>query len=295
MEIIFDCVYIIESLPTEGRRTGSELYSDLLKREEYKNDGFKAILETPTTKIEFTSLLDRILQECIESGRSPVIHFEIHGSTDHKGLVLASGEFVGWDVLSDKLRAINCQLKNGLLITMGVCHGCYFMSHEIATKPAVFQAIIASFAEVTENDIYMQFYDFYQELFSSFDLNLAYDKLIQANPETIDKANYAFLSSEYIFARSMVEYDEKKCTRKAFEQRALETFKLSKIKFANIHEKQKAINVFIEQGLRTRNKYFQDAYDTFFMLDKYPDLQASVPFPRSILGMKEWYKKTYLD
>ena len=288
MKIHFNRIYIIESLRCNDRKTGTELYDDLLRWKQITHPDFEAVLKTPTTRDEFISLFDSILEDCVNKGIAPIIHFEIHGSSDHSGLVLTSGEFISWEMLCQKLRPINHQLKNELFLTMGVCHGCYFMEKEVVDKPAVFQGIIASFDKLYDFSIYIQFYAFYEELFTSFDINLAYERLIDANPDA--SINYAWYSAELIFAMVQTDYDDKQCTPEAFKQRVLDEINEGKLPYINRQDKRRKIRDFIKIGLQTREKYFKEAYRTFFMLDDYPELEANISFPCSISQMKNWYK-----
>lgn len=289
MKIHFNRIIIIESLGNIERRTGTELYNDLLKWKSVTHPVFEAILETPITKDEFMSLFDKILDVCINDGIAPIIHFEVHGTSDHSGLVLTSGEFVSWDILCQKLRPINRQLKNELFITMGVCHGCYFMEKEVVDKPAVFQGIVASFDILYNYSIYVQFLAFYEELFTSFDINMAYKKLIYANPDT--SINYAFYSAELIFAMVQTNYDEKRCTKEGFKQRALYEIETGKLAVVNRQDKRNKIRQFVKTGFQTKEKYFKDAYKSFFMLDDYPELEKDISYPCNISKMKSWYRK----
>lgn len=292
MHIKFNRIYIIESLQPNDRKTGTELNSDLLRWKGLTHPDFESVLETPIDRDDFLSVCDKILDKCVNENISPILHFEIHGSSDRSGLVLSSGEFVTWEELSLKLRPINHQLKNNLFITMGVCHGCYFMSKDVVDKPSLFQGIIASFDELYEGDIYIQFYSFYEELFTSFDLNNAYFKLIEANPNANSpdkKFNYACYSSEYIFAMVQTDYDDKQCSSAALKHRALDEIAAGNLTFINRQDKRKKIRTFIKMGLQTKEKYFAKAYRRYFMLDNFPELASDISFPCSISAMKHWF------
>lgn len=293
MKINFNRIYIIESLQPGERQTGTELHNDLLRWESLQHPDFESILINPVTHDDFLNLLDEIYGKCTNDGIAPILHFEIHGAADQSGLVLTSHELVRWEELSDKLRPINHFLKNGLFITMGVCHGCYFMSTDVISKPSIFQGIVASFDKLYNGDIYIQFYAFYEELFSSFDLNSAYSKLIDANPDISDpnkKINYALYSSEYIFAMVYTDYDEKQCTEKAFEQRALSEIAAGNLKFVSRQDKRKKIRDFVKAGVKTRDKYFKETFNTYFMLDDYPELIKDISYPCNLTSMKRWFK-----
>lgn len=293
MKINFNRIYIIESLQSGERCTGTELYKDLLKWKSFQHPDFECILKNPVTHDDFLNLLDEIYNKCMNEGIAPILHFEIHGASDQSGLVLTSNELVTWEELSDKLRPINYFLKNGLFITMGVCHGCYFMSTDVISKPSLFQGIVASFDTLYNGDIYIQFYAFYEELFTSFDLNKAFSKLIDANPVITDpknKVNYACYSSEFIFAMVYTDYDEKQCTEEALEQRALSEIEAGKLPYVSRQDKRRKIREFVKEGLKTKNKYFEQTYRTYFMLDEYPELKDDISYPCNLTSMKRWYK-----
>lgn len=297
MQIKFNRVYIIESLKPDDRTTGTELHNDLLQWKSYSHPDFESVLKKPVNRDDFFSVCDEILDKCINESISPIIHFEIHGASDQSGLVLSSGELVTWGELSHKIRAINHQLKNGLFITMGVCHGCYFISKDVVDQPSLFQGIVASFDSLYEGDIYIQFYSFYEELFTSFDLNKAYKKLIEANPKAKNPGNgvnYACYSSEYIFAMVQTDYHEKQCTEAAFKKRALDEIASGKLTFVNRQDKRAKIRKFVKLGLRTKNKYFAEAYRRYFMLDDFPELKKDISFSCSISAMKHWFSNLML-
>lgn len=177
---------------------------------------------------------------------------------------------------------------------MGVCHGCYFMSKDVVDKPSLFQGIVASFDILYNRDIYVQFYSFYEELFTSFDLNIAYEKLIEANPAAKDpnnRFNYACYSAEYIFAMVQTDYDETQCTEKAFKQRAIDELAASKITFLSRQDKRAKIREFVKRGLQTKDKYFAEAYTRYFMLNDYPELAKDISYPCNIQAMKRWFAK----
>lgn len=293
MNVKFNRIYIIESLQARDRKTGTELHNDLLKWKNVDYPCFESVLKNPVTCNDFFSICDDILDKCINENISPIIHLEIHGASDQSGLVLSSGELVTWEELSIKIRDINYQLKNGLFITMGVCHGCYFMSYDIVSKPSLFQGIVASFDELFDGGIYIQFYSFYEELFSSFDINKAYRKLIEANPDakTPDKKfNYMCYSSEYIFAMVQTDYDEKQCTKEAFEQRAKDEIAAGNITFVSRQDKRAKIRQFVDKGIKTKAKYFEKAYRNYFMLNDYPELETEISYPCNLSVMKQWFK-----
>lgn len=296
MQIKFNRIYIIESLQPDDHLTGTDLHNDLLRWKSYNHPDFESVLRTPVNRSEFFAVFDEILEKCINEGMSPIIHFEIHGAVDYSGLVLTSGELVTWEELSDKIRPINYQLKNGLFLTMGVCHGCYFMSKDVVDQPSLFQGIVASFDVLYEDDISVQFYSFYEELFTSFDLNKAYIKLIEANTKATnpeEKLNYECYSAEYIFAMVQKDYDDKQCSAAAFEQRARDEIAAGNIKAKNRHEKREFVRQFVKLGLQRKERDFANAYKRFFMLNDFPELEKDISYPCNLKEMKRWFSNLH--
>lgn len=297
MQIKFNRVYIIESLQSDDILTGTKLHNELLKWKSISHPGFESVLKNPVNRDDFFSVFDEILSKCINENVSPIIHFEIHGASDQSGLVLSSRELVTWEELSHKIRPINHQLKNGLFITMGVCHGCYFLSKDVVDQPSLFQGIVASFDHLYERDIYIQFSSFYEELFTSFDISKAYEKLIEANPNAKCPdlgINYKYYSSEYIFAMVQIDYDEKQCTEAAFRKRAIDEIASGNLTVVSRQDRRDKIRKFVKLGLQSKNKFFASAYRKYFMLDDFPELEKEISFSCSISAMKSWFSNITL-
>ena len=75
------------------------------------------------------------------------------------------------------------------------------------------------------------------------------------------------------------DYDEKQCTEKAFEQRALSEIAAGNLKFVSRQDKRKKIRDFVKAGVKTRDKYFKETFNTYFMLDDYPELIKDISYP----------------
>ena len=86
------------------------------------------------------------------------------------------------------------------------------------------------------------------------------------------------------------DYDDKICTKEAFEQRALNEIKAGNLTFVSRQDKRSEIREFVKIGLLTKERYFEKAYRTFFMLDDYPELEKEISFPCNLSKMKSWYK-----
>lgn len=285
-QIHFNRIYIIESLQTGDTLTGTDLHNDLLRHQTVNHPDFESILRSPINKHDWNQLFNEIERDCSDHGNAPIIHFEVHGSADGRGLVLNSKELVTWEELYQNLLPINRILKNELFITMAVCHGSFFLLSSYINRATAFRGIVGSFYEITESDLIIRYEAFYQELFSSFDLNTAYSRLKDANPRIPN--TYGCFSCEYVFARSYIEYEAKECTESALTERAKKIIASNGMNF-NRSERREFIREFIKKERKNHISFFNRDYCAFFMLDTYPELAQNMEFPNDIGEMKQWY------
>lgn len=285
-QIHFNRIYIIESLQYGDTSTGTNLHNDLLRYQSLKHPDFESILKNPKDKKEWNELFAEIKKGCEENGNAPIIHFEVHGSSDKKGLVLTSKELITWEELYQNLVPINQILRNELFITMAVCHGSFFLKSSYINRQTAFQGIVGSFDEIFESDLVIRYEAFYSELFNSFDLNKAYEQLAASNPDMPN--TYRCFSSEYVFARCYLEYIKNECSEAALKNRAEKTIIEQKMQL-NRHDRRKFVHDFIKVEQKNRDRYFKQDYKTYFMLDLYPNLKSNIDFEDNIADMRRWF------
>jgi hypothetical protein len=109
----FNKVYVIESLDEKTEKlTGKELYEDLLRWKEFQIKDFKSEYIPVADRKDFFKILETIKDECTTKGQYPILHFEIHGSSDKSGLVLKSKELITWQELYQDLIDLNSSIGN---------------------------------------------------------------------------------------------------------------------------------------------------------------------------------------
>ena len=266
----FNKIYVLESLDeNEEQLTGKELYDDLLRWKEYEFAGkFKAELIQIHDKIDFFKQLNKIKIECIDLKYYPILHLEIHGSNDTSGLILKSGELVKWAELYDILSDINLEIGNNLFLTLAVCHGAYLMQLISLNKPAPFYGFIGSFDEIGIEDLLIRYNEFYKEFLSSFKLDLAFEKLIAANPSI--PSTYRYISSEETFKHVYDKYLKENTSLEGIEKRKTQVIKDENLKFTNRAERRGFEKMFAKKILETREKYYKEHSAIFFMLKRFP-------------------------
>lgn len=193
---------------------------------------------------------------------------------------MTSGEPVTWKELYDNLVKINVEIRNELFITMAVCHGAYLLSAAQICHPSAFRGFIGSFEEIQEYDLTIRYEDFYAELFSSLDLNMAYDSLVKANPSLPN--SYKCYGAEYVFARVCLDYAKTKCSEEALNERAKHI-----IEKGNLKQDKNTIKELIR---KRQEECFNKSYEIFFMIDNYPELSNTVEFPNNFDKMKAWFQ-----
>lgn len=274
-------LYIVESLSDDDTKTGLELSEDLNSwvPSVYPD---KEVVHVPVAnKEDFYKFFDSLYQEIEENNVIPIIHFEIHGESMGRGLILSSGELVTIGEFGDLLRRCNIATGCRLFITLAVCHGLMSLFSIYATSPMPFCGVLGSLDILYESDIQIRFKEFYEELFSSFDLNEATRKLKAANGSL--QAEYESHMAGELFIKSYYGYLEKKCSPEAVEKRAKSCFK-SKSR----EEQHRFITQFKVRERRTRDPEYRTIRDRFFMTDRFPENIERFHLPKDTKELQEY-------
>ncbi|MBD5217647.1 MAG: hypothetical protein HDS73_04045 [Bacteroidales bacterium] len=282
----FNNIQIIQSLDDEDRKTGTELYNDLLRWQPYKHD---ALSVSPVSEVntlaEFRATLADIATEREAIGVGMILHLEMHGADDKSGVVLNSRERMTWQELGDALREINIATHNNLMVTMATCYGGYLIQNISIDRQAPMYFMLGSMREEYEDDLLEAYTVCYQTLFDTFQIGEAYSTMRRQCGASTDY--FWPINEEDIFYIVYGGYLMVNCTPSAVEQRAKES--ISRIGM-NRAEWRKAIKDFINLEKQTRNKYFKKYKDLFFMLDE-PANKNRFDIPDDILEFNSAFKK----
>lgn len=267
----FNKIYVIESLDSKvDRLTGEELYEDLLK---WKEEEFKGDLKTELIQIrnkdEFFNRLEYIYQECAQLKYYPILHLEIHGAKEKTGLILGSGELIGWEELYMLLTKINSHIGNNLFLTLAVCHGAYLMEVIKINKPAPFLGFIGSFQEIYESDLYIRYNEFYQEFLSTFNLKIAFERLTKVNPKI--PSSYRIISSEDVFKEVYNKYYTEKTSEEGIKKTIDKAVLDKRLDFTNRALKRKFEIKFKKLLHKTKNQSYKEHSSIFFMFENFPE------------------------
>lgn len=262
----FDTIVIIQSIPPGENQTGARLHEDLdILNVAYDRNLHLKFFDVHT-KIEFLELLTAIKNEARTYGNKPVLHIETHGSSDKKGLVLSSDEYVSWLELKPFLIEINVATRNNLLVFMAACNGAHLTEVVDLTDRSPCWGLAGPTKSVLPSNLLRSFYEFYKELLSSGSGGKAVLALnsISGNGEI----EYSFTNSEMFFEKVYLNYLKKYCTKSALEDRAKSMYK--KLKKDGMATKQ-SVGQLKRMLKRTQEDYFNKYKNQFFMIDLYPE------------------------
>jgi hypothetical protein len=258
----FNKIYIIESLEEHEYKTGTILYNDLIRwRCEQLESGSELLLIT--TKSEFNNAFIQIRKETQQQDVLPLIHFEVHGSTE--GLILASNELVPWYELAEFLRSINITTRNKLFVSLATCFGAYIYSEIKTHNKAPFFGFIGPWGEITDKDAAVSYYEFYDELLTSLDFTKAVEKINTSNKLPY---RYHFYNSEEIFEKVYKKYEAENYSPENFEKRIIHLMaeSLSNIAIRQNITLPELRLFFTTKLIEDKDKYEKQYKDNFLMI-----------------------------
>lgn len=279
--IRFNRIYVIESLPDGEEKTGTELHNDLLRLQGLKYDGFESSLLEPKDKAEWNTVMNVVLDDTKNKGVSPILHFEIHGSADKTGLVLASRELVTWQELRAILEAINIASQMNLFVTLAVCHGAYLLTQYHLNQRAFCYGILGSFDVLRVSDLKIRFHEFYQELFESFDIPKAYQRLLIANPGV--QTDYECVSALELFFKVYRNYIlEEVENSERVKQRALDAAAAGGIVLTTRQQRRAFQRSFADRLHKTKEQYYMEHSTRYLLLDLFPEKRDEFLLPKTL-------------
>lgn len=263
-------VYVIESLKDGERKTGTELYNDIIRRRmEQKNlAGNCELIDNIEEKVQFFAAMEKIIDDEKNLLANPIIHFEMHGGK--QGLELANGDFITWQELQFFLVQINGICGNNLFITMASCFGGYVYTAINPSFISPFWGFIGPFEEVGENEIMANYGAFYNEFLQSSDFQAAEQALHASNPATFSR--FRLHNTELVFEKAYRNYEVFHLKPERIEERLDQMV-------AECRPKAE-FNNWSDQQIRDWGRYImvneknilkKNLMRKFFMLDVFPD------------------------
>lgn len=281
----FNTLYIIESLREGDLKTGYSLFEDL-KLQEYVHEHVRVEYKEPKSSGEWDAVMSNILNDCKEQEIYPIIHLEVHG--EEYGIELSNGDVVSRDIVGEQLRQINIVTGCNLFLTMGVCKGLYVLFNTQLDLPMPFCGAVGSFAKLVAGDIQLRYAEFYETFFRTFDITQAFIQLMKVETAVSEEyTQYKYIHIDEVFYKSYMRYIKEQCNKDIMPQRALDAATENNYTLRNRTERRQFQQKFAKLEKLNRTKYYQEAVNTFFMLDEYPENQERFDVPRTFKELAE--------
>lgn len=290
MNFRFNTIYVIESLKDDEPKTGYDIWHDLLQYMPYKHPELKVHYKPINSLSEWDDLMKEILVDVKVNSNIPILHLEIHGEENGKGLVFNNGQLASREHVGDQLRAINIATVCNLMLTLGVCKGLYLLFNMHLDKPMPFIGAVGSFDDLHSGDIILRYTDFYETLFETFDVGKAYISLTNSN--TGFPCTYRFIPADELYYKNYQGYIDKDCTPEALKQRAIDSMPLSRLPLVNRQQQRKFIRDFVKMEQKNRLINFRKDSSIFFMLQEFPENRKRFDVPNSFSMLQKKYQNT---
>lgn len=200
--ISFNKIYIIESLASSERKTGTNIYNDALKyrTQPFSNQSIDAKLCDIESKAELLKLFKRINSNISQSDELPYLHFEMHGSEIQDGMVLKTEEVIKWNEVSHELRKINIACNNNLFVSMSMCYGAYLIRCiDGFSQPCPFYGFVGPLDNIGDRDLEVAYTEYFAKLLDTNNFKIAFEGLQEDS--TDNQNGYIFLTSGILLDR----------------------------------------------------------------------------------------------
>ncbi|MCG7394234.1 hypothetical protein MHY87_15110 [Microvirga sp. ACRRW] len=176
--VYVNSIFWITALKPEDMGATNRIYDDLIHY--LPSVGIPFNTFEVSTAGDFLLALDTIA-ESARGGLKPILHLDAHGSNDKGILIAGSGEYVSWNAVFDKLRAINIVTGNNLCVISSACFSMQIARRIEAPVAAPFFLLVASDKEVSVGFIDDKMTAFYKEVFDGGNLVEAYRKYLSSD------------------------------------------------------------------------------------------------------------------
>lgn len=197
-EITNHKIIVIEWLDDEDRKTGKDLYDDILRYKTSSTIPLTSEYHLAKSKDDFITILQEISNNH-QDGEIVTLDIETHGSVD--GLGLSQGEILSWSAFFDLTRPLNIKCGGLLVITLSLCFGLANILGVTPEKRAPFSIIIGSNREMFPDELYDCMSGFYREYDSPLSLSTSLNAL---NKSFIDNGKV----SPFLPISSITWFDE---------------------------------------------------------------------------------------
>jgi hypothetical protein len=270
--LVFGKIHIIEWLwtvhPTTGepdRRTGKELYDEVVKMVAEAKSSMQVILHRVGSRSAFLKRLRRIEQDFASTSRIPLLHIETHGGSEGIGL---DDDGLTWLELMHALTPLNLATGCWLPIFVAACEGAKGTEMAQAMRRAPFYAILGPKREVLPSEIFRGLRAFYRKVVVEADGLKAMDRLnTTIDP---DEDTFQIFNCEQLFRKIWDWYLDGKTVDEimgpVLEEKLAERHAKRPMTDAEIAE----LREYVSKYAKDYRPRFEESRRHFFMIDLHP-------------------------
>ena len=189
-------IIVIQSLNPEDKKTGENLYNDILRYKEFsKKESFSYFYEVHSIQ-EFRSAINDIENSLID-GDILTLQIETHGCD--KGIGLSNGEILEWKEFYDLIRPINIKIGHLLFVIMAMCKSIAMLSALNPTERAPYRVFVCTTRDVSSFEIERGFGAFYENYFNLLDITVALKALQEEVKDESGYSPFQALTAENVF------------------------------------------------------------------------------------------------
>ena len=261
----YDHIVVVESLPSEDKPTGRELYSKVIAPLA-RRSGLGAKFISAATHHELLDVLHGVASTCESERHSPIVHLEMHGTRD--GLRTADGGLVTWSDLKVPLTRINVASKLNLGVSVAACSGEYLLKCVVPTDRAPVCWLLGCGVPVWDSVLERGFQHFYEVFLTDGDLIAAWRGLNEiGKPE---QQVFGLWPAKYFFRRTFAAYCEQMLSPPVLTLRVNELHAALVARGAVLLRDGPAVRERLRSALLNRGYWLEKYKSLFFMLDLYP-------------------------
>lgn len=189
-------IVVIQSLYPVERKTGKELFMDILRYKELCKEESFSFFYNVNSRNEFEEIIE-FIHHSLKVGDILTLHIETHGCDE--GIALNDGSVVSWKDFYDMIRPINIDVGHLLFVVMAMCKSIAMISSIDIEKRAPYRAFICTTRKVTSDEIYRGFEAFYTCYFNLLNIQESMNMLQKEIKDSNGYSPFQILSAESVF------------------------------------------------------------------------------------------------
>jgi hypothetical protein len=265
--VLFNSVYVIESLPDGEPKTGGDLYDSVVFPDSRGLEGVFTKFLSAGTRDDLVRCLAEVGRAARLANHRPIVHIEAHGSDD--GIGLADGSTFLWSELIPLFGDINQACRMNLVVVAVSCFGWNLTGALMPSDRAPVNMVIGPVNAMSAGELLNATRKFYRSLFAELDLNKALEAMNLGRPydEWSIKPGTAEILFCRVFRQYVAELGNPESVRRRSNAIVAQTIgdaQVDPTQVDRLHRK-------VVAELTDHRQQFDHYRRTFLMLDLFPD------------------------